>query len=204
MKKFTTILFILLFSIFFSNVNKAQFNLGAFFGYGMSAFENFTDNAGYIPMGLQAYYSFDKLSFGSLNFGVEFNYSVVPFTFEAKAKIKQMIIAALIKVKFLKASINPFVRLGAGLYTGGSTLEWTDIGRQAAQQQGINPVEEIKFDSAFGFNVGAGADYKFGKMYGVFLEFLYHIVSRKPENAQESGGANNWAVQAGFQVAFGK
>ncbi len=215
MKKIVTAIILLSFLFVFTSANYAQFKIGAFAGYGMSAFENQDEGAGYLPLGIQAYYSLEKLKFGSLNFGLEFNYAVSPFTFEAKdansgqklweSKLNQLVIAALIKVKFLKKNINPFIRLGAGLYTGNQDNEFTDLGKQYLQQNNLQPVEETKFKSAFGFNIGAGADYKVGKTGAVFFEFVYHIVSRAVDvEGAQSSGLNNWAVQAGFQVGLGK
>jgi opacity protein-like surface antigen len=205
--------FTILFLILALGSSHAQpFKVGIFTGYGMSSFENFNDNAGTLPFGFQAYYSLEKLQFGSLNFGIEFNYSVAPFTFEIQDnngtvlgdwKIKQMIIAALVKAKFLKKSkVHPFVRLGAGLYTGGWTFDWNSTAQQAAQQQNVTLATEQDVDSGFGFNIGAGADFDIAKTVTLFGEFLYHIVSRTPSGGQ-SGGANNWAIQLGAQFGFG-
>ena len=218
MKKNTLFIVILMLFVFsFSSINGQTFKLGLFSGYGSSAFEDFDDNAGTIPAGVQALLSLDKLKFGSIDLGAEFSYSVVPFTFElqqqsqqqviklADWKIKQMIIAALVKIKFLKNSkVHPFIRIGGGLYSGGSTFEYTDEAKQAAQQQNVTLQEELNFDSAFGFNAGAGTDIQIGKTVAIFAEFVYHIVSRKPEGATESGGANNWAVQVGVLFGLGK
>ncbi|MBL1215761.1 MAG: outer membrane beta-barrel protein [Ignavibacteriae bacterium] len=200
----------------FSSINGQSFKLGLFSGYGSSSFENFDDNAGTIPAGVQALLSLDKMKFGSIDLGAEFGYSVVPFTFEVQEqvnqqifkydwKIKQMIIAALVKVKFLKkSSVHPFIRLGAGLYSGGSTYEFPDDVKQFAQQNNITLNEELDIESAFGFNAGAGTDIQISKTAAIFAEFVYHIVSRKPEGAPEANGANNWAVQVGVLFGFGK
>ncbi len=219
MKKNTVLAAILMLLVFtFGSINGQSFKLGLFSGYGSSAFENFDDNAGTIPAGVQALLSLDKLKFGSIDLGAEFSYSVVPFTFElqqqsqqqviklADWKIKQMIIAALVKVKFLKKStVHPFIRVGAGLYSGGSDVEYTAEAKQLAQQQNVTlNDEEINFESAFGFNAGAGTDIQIGKTAAIFAEFVYHIVSRKPEGATEANGANNWAVQVGILFGLGK
>ncbi len=39
--------------------------------------------------------------------------------------------------------------------------------------------EEIDIKTAFGFNIGAGADFKIGSSSVLFAEFVYHIVSRE-------------------------
>jgi hypothetical protein len=216
MKKISFKIFLCLIALLTaSSLNGQTFKLGFYTGYGSSSFENFDDNAGTVPVGIQALLSLDKIPFGSIDLGAEFNYSVVPFTFEIQEqvnqqifkydwKIKQMIIAALVKVKFLKKSIaHPFIRLGAGLYSGGSTYEFPDDVKQFAQQNNITLNEELDIDSAFGFNVGAGTDIQIGKTITLFGEFVYHIVSRKVEGAQESNGANNWAIQVGILTAIG-
>jgi hypothetical protein len=217
MKKSISFISICLFVFLaFESLNAQTFKLGLFSGYGSSAFENFDDNAGTIPAGVQALISLDKLQFGSIDLGAEFGYSVVPFTFEVQEqvnqqiykydwKIKQMVIAALVKVKFLKKSTaHPFIRIGAGLYSGGSTYEFPDEIKQLAQQNNITLNEELNIDSAFGFNIGAGTDIQIGKTAAIFAEFVYHIVSRKPEGATESNGANNWAAQVGVLFGLGK
>ena len=217
-KSISFISFCLLVFLTFEHLNAQTFKLGLFTGYGSSAFENFDDNAGTIPAGLQALLSLDKLKFGSIDLGAEFSYSVVPFTFElqqqaqqqvikvADWKIKQMVIAALIKIKFLKkSSVHPFVRVGAGLYSGGSTVEYTAEAKQLAQQQNVTlNDEDVNIESAFGFNAGAGTDIQIGKSAAIFAEFLYHIVSRKPDGATEANGANNWAIQVGVLFGLGK
>lgn len=215
MKRTLTILFIFLFAFIFTNRAYAQpFNIGFFTGYGMSSFENQDKAAGYLPVGLQAYYSLDKMKWGSLNFGLEFNYAVAPFSFEFSnqqgklwdQKVNQMVIAALVKVKFLKGTFRPYARVGAGLYTGNVKNEFTDLARQLAQQQNVQLNEEVKLDSGFGFNIGAGTDFVFDKKgaSAVFFEFVFHIVSRTPDGANASAGFNNWAVQLGYQLGFGK
>ncbi len=215
MKKTFAIFFIFVFALIFVNKVDAQpFNVGFFTGYGMSSFENQDEAAGYLPVGFQALYSLDKMKWGSLNFGLEFNYAVAPFTFEVSnqqgklwdQKVNQMVIAALVKVKFLKETFRPYARVGAGLYTGNIKNEFTDLARQLAQQQNVQLNEEVKLGSGFGFNIGAGTDFVFDKKgaSAVFFEFVFHISSRTPDGANSSTGLNNWAVQLGYQLGFGK
>ena len=51
--------------------------------------------------------------------------------------------------------------------------------------------------------MGGGTDIKIGNGSSLFLEFVYHIVSREAdaENA-ESFDANNWAAQVGVQFGI--
>ncbi len=215
MKKTLTVLFVFAFVVAFTNRADAQpFKLGFFTGYGMSSFEGATENAGTIPVGLQALYALENMDWGALNFGVEFNYGAVPFTYEfsnAQGKLfdqkySQMAIAALVKVKFMKKStLRPFARVGGGLYTGNIKLEYTDLGKQALQAANQATPDEIKLDSGFGFNIGAGTDYVLdakGKS-ALFFEFVFHIVSRTADGASASRGFNNWAIQAGYQLSLG-
>ncbi len=227
MKKISTIFFISVFAfLFLSKADAQPFKVGLFTGFGMSSFETFTlngasltESAGTFPLGLQAYYSIDQFKFGSLNFGLEFNYGVVPFSYEVQnnqgqkindTKYSQMAIAALVKVKFLKKSIRPYARLGAGLYSGNFKQEWTDAVKQAYQQQtGQTIPDKTEFDSGFGFNIGAGADYVLdtkGKS-ALFFEFVFHIVTRTTKGGNPptdiSIGLNNWAVQVGYQIGLG-
>ena len=91
-KSISFISFCLLVFLTFEHLNAQTFKLGLFTGYGSSAFENFDDNAGTIPAGLQALLSLDKLKFGSIDLGAEFSYSVVPFTFELQQHAQQQLI----------------------------------------------------------------------------------------------------------------
>lgn len=212
MKKISTVLFVFVFAFLFSVKSDAQpFKLGFFTGYGMSAFEGGSENAGTIPVGLQALYALDNMDWGALNFGLEFNYAAAPFTYEFsnaqgklwESKYNQMVIAALVKVKFLKKSFRPYARLGAGLYTGNIKQEYTALGKQVLANQ-AQP-DEVELDSGFGFNIGAGTDYVLdgkGKS-ALFFEFVYHIASRTPKGAGASTGFNNWAVQVGYQLGLG-
>ena len=216
MKKFLT-LFSIIFLIAFISTSAQPFKLAIFTGYGQSAFENSTSSAGSIPLGLQASYGFENMNWGAVTAGLEFNYAVVPFTFEQQGtinnqpaklndqKFNQMIIAALVKVKFLKKKpFNPFIRVGGGMYTGNVTYEWTDAAKQAAQQAGQTLQDELKLKSGFGFNIGAGADYNISKAGALFLEFVYHIISREADvQGAQSSGLNNWAIQVGYQQALG-
>lgn len=216
MKKISTALLIFAFAFIFSAKTDAQpFKLGFFTGYGMSSFEGASENAGTIPVGLQALYSLDNMNWGELNFGLEFNYGAAPFTYEFQnaqgqklfeQKYSQLVAAALVKVKFAKKStLKPYARVGGGLYTGNIDLEYTDAGKQALQAAGQAVPDKLELDSGFGFNIGAGADYVLGSkgQNALFFEFVYHIVSRTAASGGQSTGFNNWAVQLGYQLGLG-
>jgi opacity protein-like surface antigen len=216
MNKFSLILLSL---ILFSITINAQGSISIFAGYGQSSFDEdlFGDDskieqAGYVPVGLQGGFNINNLEFGSIFLGAEFNYAVLPFTFDmsgdigsgdqtlAEIKINQMFIGALVKVKFGKGNANPFIRLGGGAYMGGGDIEYSDELKTYYSQFGQTlEDEEQDLKTAFGFNVGAGSDFKINPSTTIFTEFVYHMVDREPdeENA-EAFTANNWAIQVGM------
>jgi Outer membrane protein beta-barrel domain len=202
----------------------AQTYISIFTGYGQSSFQEdlFGDDskieqAGYVPAGLQIGYDLANMEFGSIFLGAEVDYAVVPFTFElsedigngeqniADFKINQMVIGALVKVKFGKSNFNPFIRLGGGAYLGGADIEYTEEIKTLYQQQFNQTLEDEELDikTAFGFNVGAGTDIKMGSSSKFFVEFVYHMVTREPdEDNSESIDANNWAAHVGIQFGL--
>ena len=221
MKKIVSILivtFLLTFSL------NAQISIGVYSGFGQSSFDDDSfgegskiEQAGYIPAGLQIGYNLPKMSFGTIFLGAEVDYAVSPFTFAmndivdnveqkvADFKINQMVIGALVKVKFGQNNILPYIRLGGGAYTGGADFEYTDKIKQLYLQGTGETLEdeEIELKSAFGFNIGAGADFKIGTSSALFGEFVYHMVSREADEKEaESFGANNWAAHVGFQFGL--
>lgn len=221
MKKILTLLvvmFLLTFSL------EAQVSVGVYAGFGQSSFDDDSfgeggslEQAGYIPAGLQVGFNLPKMTFGTIYLGAEIDYALVPFTFEmsddvgngneklADFKINQMIIGALVKVKFGNNNIKPFIRLGGGAYTGGAEIEYTDEFKKLVLEEYEQSLEdeEIDFKSAFGFNIGAGADFQIGSTTAIFAEFVYHMVSREiDEEGAESFGANNWAAHVGLQFAL--
>jgi hypothetical protein len=219
--KMKRVLIALIVTLFLTISLQAQISVGIYSGFGQSSFDEDIlgeggkiEQAGYIPAGLQIGYNLSKMDFGAVFVGAEINYSLVPFTFGmsddigngtenlADFKINQMVIAALVKIKFGKSNIKPFVRLGGGSYTGGADLEYTEKIKQFVLQQTGQKLEdeEIDIKSAFGFNIGAGADFNLGSSSVLFGEFVYHIVSREvDQKGAESFGANNWAAHLGIQ-----
>lgn len=221
MKKILAILivtFLLTFSL------NAQVTIGIYSGFGQSSFDDDSfgegakiEQAGYIPAGLQIGFNLPKMSFGTIYLGAEVDYAVVPFAFAmngeidnveqkvAELKVNQMLIGALVKIKFGQNNLNPFIRLGGGAYTGGLDFEYEEKVKQLYLQGTGETLEdeEIELKSAFGFNIGAGADFKIGTSSVLFGEFVYHMVSREvDEKGAESFGANNWAAHVGFQFGL--
>lgn len=193
MKKFIpilTVLFVLTGSLYSQSI-------GIFLGYGSSVFgDDFADNieqSNYIPVG--AFVMFGTGS--SFEIGAEINFAVTPFTFESQfgdLKLNQLYYGALAKFKFGHGGILPYVRGGAGLYTGTMEMDYSD-------EFNSNGVEDLEFDmkKAFGFNIGGGVDIKLNRNVGLYSEFVYHIVNREFDTDEtESFDANNWAVHIGF------
>lgn len=218
------VLFVLLTT---SQSASGQVKIGIYSGLGISSFEDMGTNGNFaemLPLGLQVFYSLESIEFVSFNFGVDFNYSVIPFTFEAKDAANKLVftteqnqlhVGVLVKIKFIKEIIlNPYVRLGTGLYSGGHLVEFSDEVQQAAQQQQISLPNELDISSGFGFNFGGGVDLKLTSSgnFGLFLEFVYHLNSREldrtPYNIfgvnlqKKSLGFDNYAILLGFQVGF--
>ncbi|MCW8848942.1 MAG: porin family protein [Melioribacteraceae bacterium] len=218
------ILAILITTVLFTISSQAQISVGIYSGFGQSSFDEDilgeggkVEQAGYIPAGLQLLYKLPNMSFGAIYLGAEVDYAVVPFTFEmsddigngpeklADFKINQMVIGALVKVKFGQNNLRPFLRLGGGAYTGGADIEYTEKIKELFQQQYNSTLEdeEIDIKTAFGFNIGAGADLKIGSSNALFAEFVYHMVSREADgDDSESFSANNWAAHIGFQFGL--
>lgn len=224
MKKVTSTIAFLIFLICAYSVN-GQVKIGVYTGYSLSSFEAQESSADMLPLGAQVYYSLESVPFVSFNFGLDFNYSIIPFSFLITTNTgeevftreqNQLHLGALIKVKFAKKFIlNPFIRFGAGLYSGNQTLVFNAAIVQEAQQKQIALPPELEVSSVFGFNFGGGMDIKFTESgrFGMFLEFVYHLHSREidesPLNifeganfAKSTFGFNNWAILLGFQFGF--
>ncbi len=189
----------------------AQSSIGIFAGYGQSNFdfsedENFSQ-AGYVPVGVQF-----LMGVGTFQLGAEIDYSAVPFGFEvsstyngvehkiADTKVTQLYYGLLAKWRVgTKAGFNPYLRAGAGLYTGDYKVEYSDEMKQAYSSL---EDETYKYKSAFGFNVGVGVNVDVATNTGVFIEAVYHKVKRQLDlEGSEAEGHDNYAIHAG--VNFG-
>lgn len=178
--------------------------IGVFSGFGQSAFED-QDAAGYIPVGLQGLYQVAP----GLFVGAEINISAVKFAWEFEADadgqtvkvgdqtVSQNVFGALAKYEFGQSSIKPLLRAGFGMYMGSGTQD-----PEPGHELWLDEYDE-SFKRALGFNVGGGATGCLGGTMYWLGEFVYHIVSRELDvEDAESGGTNNWAVQAGIGVGF--
>ena len=210
---------------FFVQSISGQVKLGVYTGLGLSSFELQGSSAEGIPIGLQATYSLESIPFISFNFGLDFSYTASPFTFRItnasgvelfRREQNQLHIGALVKVKFAtEFFINPYVRIGTGLYSGSHSITFVDEIIKEAQQQQISLPEELDVSSNFGFNLGGGLDLKLnstGKL-ALFLEFVYHLNNREIDESslnilqgfnlqKEDAGFDNLAILLGFQIGF--
>lgn len=183
-------------------------SIGAFVGYGQSAFgDDVEEQANYIPVGAQLLFG----TGGNFEIGAEVSYAVVPFAFSmgedvGDMKVGQLYYGAMAKFKFgTGGGVWPYVRAGAGLYTGSLEYDFTD----EINEFGFEDVE-IDFKSAFGFNVGAGAEINLSGNNGLFAELVYHIVDRELDIAEEDLAdgesakmtGNNFAIQVGFKFGL--
>ena len=197
--------------------------VGLYTGLSNSSFEKQIKSSGSFLFGLQAMYSLKTPSIIDLKFGLEFNYLVPPFSFDIEGSSgklvtrnqKQLFVGALVKVLIVNSFVlSPYLRLGAGLYSGGHTLEFADAIKQEAQQQQIPLPDELDISSSFGFSLGFGFEYKLPSMTktGLFTEFVYNIVSREIDESplnilaearnrfnKNTQGANSWSILAGIQ-----
>ncbi len=189
---------------------QGQGSLVLFGGYGQSFFsseigdENSdTEEAKYIPVGAQ-------LLFGVGNFqvGGEVNYAAVPFTFQvnsgetelAELKITQLYYGAVVKFRLgTGAGLNPYVRAGAGIYTGKFQVDWTD---EITKLYGKED-SETDYKNAFGYNLGVGIELAVSPTSGIIGEFVYHKVDRTLDvEGAEAGKADNAALHVGFKLGF--
>ena len=98
----------------------------------------------------------------------------------------------------------PYLRGGAGMYTGNAEMEFTSEAKELFQSYGLElEDEEVDMKSAFGFNIGGGLDFEINHKNSLFFEFVYNIVEREAdEENSEKLSANNWVLQAGFSFGL--
>jgi opacity protein-like surface antigen len=181
-----------------------------FGGYGQSFFSseigddnNHPEEAKYVPVGVQFLFGIDNFSVGA-----EVNYAAVPFTFTmssdgtdlADFTITQLYYGGVIKFRLgTHAGLNPYLRAGAGMYTGKFKVDWTD---DVTRLLGLED-SETNYKSAFGFNLGAGIEFAVSQTSGIIVEFVYHKVNRTLDvEGAEAGKADNAAIHAGFKLGI--
>jgi len=130
--------------------------------------------------------------------GVEFQMLLTPFTDEVEAfgakytsEITQNLLGAYVRVKLPLVIINPYAKVGAGMYMG----KW----KQTIEIGGDKDTDEVDFKSAFGFNAAVGMEF----LLGIYAEAAYHMVDRTLDvEGAEAFGANNIAVNVGWRFDF--
>jgi hypothetical protein len=175
-----------------ASVSHAQFFLGVQAGLAGSAFEDdvteaLSDkSATGIPVGVA--FGIDALPL--IDVGVEYNMLVSPFKFEqevlgetATISISQNMVGAFARVYLPMVIIDPYVRGGVAYYMG--SYEFELAGETATDD----------FKGSVGFNAGVGVS----ALFGLYGEFVFHIVSRELDVENPTSlGYNSWALTVGY------
>ena len=171
------------FFFFITTYSQPSFNL--FSGYGKTVFENVTNQADYLPIGAQ-------LMFGVplLNFGIESSYTLTPIIYNVQdiytkkelkqLKFNQLFIGSVIKINLARGNFIPYLRMGAGLYTGKGEVEWSEYEKRIAGENEII-LQDYKFSlkNKMGFNLGGGFNLNISQFNDLFFEYIYHFISRQ-------------------------
>ncbi|MCK4796972.1 MAG: hypothetical protein KAT05_06295 [Spirochaetes bacterium] len=197
MKIFTlSILSILLISTFgmaqsigvFGGLTGSSFEENPVFESGLEASNGFEVGAAFV---------FDALPI--IEAGVEYTKSVSPFEIKTKfqgieftQKNSQSMFGAFVKFNLSVPVVTPYLRAGAGYYSGSSETNLPDALKDVA---GL----DTDYKSTLGFNVGAGVD----TFIGLNAEFVYHIVSKELDITDaKSLGANYWGLRVGYYFSL--
>ncbi len=208
MKTKLLIIALLLFTV--KGFSQDQGSVILFAGYGQSFFsseigdENSdTEEAKYVPVGVQILFGV-----GNFSVGGEINYAEVPFTFTmseggtdlADYTISQLYYGGVVKFRLgTHAGLNPYIRAGAGIYTGTFKVDWSD---DVTTILGYED-SETDYKSAFGYNLGAGIELAVSPTSGIIVEFVYHKVNRELDiEGAEAGKADNAAIHVGFKLGI--
>ncbi|MEJ2615309.1 MAG: hypothetical protein P8Z35_10135, partial [Ignavibacteriaceae bacterium] len=153
--------------------SQPSFNL--FSGYGKTVFENSANQEEYLPAGVQ-------LMFGVpvVNFGIEANYNVTPINYNVeniqnkrnlkKIRFNQFFIGSVIKINLAVGTFIPFIRVGAGLYTGNARVTWYEEAKRAAFDDGIILKDyEASLKNKLGVNLGGGFNLELWQYSGFFF-----------------------------------
>lgn len=195
------------FFYFINTYSQPSFSL--FSGYGKTAFENVAKQSEYLPIDAQ-------LMFGVpiLNFGIEASYNITPINYDfqefysrryfKQIKLSQFFIGSVIKINLTCGNFVPYARIGTGLYTGNEKVILAEGEKITAMENGLILKDyKISLKNKLGFNLGGGVNLNLGRYNGLFLEYVYHFISRK-ENIP--GGisfkADNWTFLLGYLINF--
>jgi hypothetical protein len=182
-------------------VSSGATRISAFIGYGISLFdEDFPQagidrgRAGYLPVSLTASWAIRPRA----RLGMELGYSVLPFAFDdregldqATEKVSQLLIGSFARYTLTGSIVAPYIRGGAGFYLGQWVIDYRDNAGLVDSAYDFKPT--------LGFNIGAGIIGDWAGDRLVFLELLYHGVSRELDRSgAQRYGAGNLVIQLGM------
>jgi hypothetical protein len=175
--------------------------VSAFVGYGISLFDGDfpregveRGHAGFLPVSLSASWEIRARA----RLGVECNYSVLPFAFDdreglnqATEKVSQLVLGSFTRYTLTESVISPYFKGGVGIYLGQWVIDYRDDVGFVDSEYDLKP--------ALGFSAGAGIIADWAGDRFLFLEFLYHLVSRELDiSGAKRYKAGNLAVQFGM------
>ena len=174
--------------------------LSIFTGYAMTAFENQSDAAGTLPVGVRLSANLTS----KIDIGAEFFYPIGGYTFETtyanagepsykeKRTFELMFAGLMTKITPIKGNLAPYAKVGVGMYLGNGEIETEYVGLPDKEKNNFD------MDSAIGFNVGGG----FTLPFPLFIEYNYHIISRDYKNSEESLDMNFWDILVGYTLSL--
>lgn len=183
------------------NESLGSTRLSAFVGYGISLFDKDfplagvdRGHAGYLPVSLATSWEIRPRT----RAGLELAYSVFPFAFDdrqgldqATEKVSQLILGSFARYTLTESVVSPYLRGGLGLYFGQWVVDYRD-------DVGIID-SEYDFKPALGFNAGMGIIGDWAGDRFLFLELLYHMVSRELDRSgAQPQNAGNIVIQIGM------
>ena len=179
----------------FLNVAIGIVEIGVINTEGNPVFESGVEASSGFEVG--AAFVFDALPI--IEAGVEYSKSITPFEIKTKLqgqeftqKSSQSMFGAFVRFSFSVPVVTPYIRAGAGYYTGSSETNLPDPLKDVA---GL----DTDYKSTLGFNVGAGVD----TFIGLNAEFVYHIVSKELDITDaKSLGANYWGLRVGYYFSL--
>ncbi len=173
----------------FGGLTGSSFEKNPMFESGVEASSGFEVGAAFV---------FDALPI--IEAGVEYTTSVSPFEIKTKyqtteftQKNSQSMFGAFVKFNISVPVVTPYIRAGAGYYSGSSE---TDL-----QPQSVKDAAGLDTDykSTLGFNIGAGID----TFIGLNAEFVYHLVSKELDvEDAKSLSANYWGLRVGYYFSL--
>ncbi len=144
-----------------------------------------------------AAFVFDALPI--FDIGVEYSKSVSPFEIKSKVsgtevtqKSSQSMFGAFVRFNLSVPVVTPYLRAGAGYYSGKSETNLPDALKDVA---GL----DADYKGTLGFNIGAGVN----TFIGLNAEFVYHMVSQKLDITDaKSLSSNYWGLRVGYYFSL--